>query len=87
MLFELCEEFDKLNLSIVANTEVMEMEVDSTLLQDIQKGQLEDEKIQEMKRNIKKEKSLRIMEDDQGVLWYKGTICVPNVKELKEKIL
>jgi hypothetical protein len=44
-MFELCEEFDKLNLSIVANTEVMEMEVDSTLLQDIQKGQLEDEKI------------------------------------------
>jgi hypothetical protein len=40
-----------------------------------------------MKRNIKKEKSLGIMEDDQGVLWYKGTICVPNVKELKEKIL
>jgi hypothetical protein len=25
--FELCEEFDKLNLRIVANTEVMEMEV------------------------------------------------------------
>jgi hypothetical protein len=45
MPFELCEEFDKLNLSIVANTEVMEMEVDSTLLQDIQTGQLEDEKI------------------------------------------
>jgi hypothetical protein len=30
--FELCEEFDKLNLRIVTNTEVMEMEVDSTLL-------------------------------------------------------
>jgi hypothetical protein len=27
------------------------------------------------------------MEDDQGVLWYKGRICVPNVKELKDKIL
>jgi hypothetical protein len=26
-------------------------------------------------------------EDDEGVLWYKGMICVPNVKELKEKIL
>jgi hypothetical protein len=49
MSFELCEEFDKLNLSIVANTKVMEMGVDSTLLQDIQKGQLEDEKIQEIK--------------------------------------
>jgi hypothetical protein len=44
MPFALCEEFDKLNLRIVANTEVMEMEVGSSLLQEIQKGQLEDEK-------------------------------------------
>jgi hypothetical protein len=56
MPFDLCEEFDKLNLRIVANTEVMEMEVGSSLLQEIQKGQLEDEKIQEIKRNIKEEK-------------------------------
>jgi hypothetical protein len=27
------------------------------------------------------------MEDDQGVLWYKGRICVPNIKELKDTIL
>jgi hypothetical protein len=27
------------------------------------------------------------MEDDQGVLWYKGRIYVPNVKELKDKKL
>ncbi len=32
MPFELCEEFDKINLRIVANTEVMEMEVGSSLL-------------------------------------------------------
>jgi hypothetical protein len=32
MPFELCEEFDKLNLRIVANAEVMEMEVGSSLL-------------------------------------------------------
>jgi hypothetical protein len=32
MLFELCEEFNKLNLRIIANTEVMEMEVGSSLL-------------------------------------------------------
>jgi hypothetical protein len=51
--FELCKEFDKLNLRIIANTEVMEMELGSTPLQDIQKGQLEDEKIQEIKHNIK----------------------------------
>jgi hypothetical protein len=69
MSFELCEEFGKLNLRIVANSEVMEMEVGSSLLQKIQKGQQEDEKIQEIKRNIKKEKSPGFSKDDKGVLW------------------
>jgi hypothetical protein len=87
MPFELCREFDKLNLTIVVNTEAMEMEVGSGLLQEIQKGQLEDEKVQEIKRNIKEEKSLDFTEDDEGVLWYKGRICVPNVMELMDKIL
>jgi hypothetical protein len=87
MPFELCEEFDKINLRIVANTKAMEMEVGSSLHQEIQRGQLEDEKVQEIKRNMKEEKSPGFLEDDEGVLWYKGRICVPNVKELKEKIL
>jgi hypothetical protein len=87
MPFELCEEFDKLNLRIIANTRAMEMEVGSSLLQEIRRGQQEDEKVQEIKRNIKEEKSPGFSEDDEGVLWYKGRICVPNVKELKEKIL
>jgi hypothetical protein len=87
MSFELCEEFDKLNLRIIANTEVMQMEVGSSVLQEIRRGQEEDEKIQEIKRNINEEKSLGFLKDDQGVLWYKGRICVPNVKELKDKIL
>jgi hypothetical protein len=86
-VFELCEEFNNLNLRIVANTEAMEMEVGSSLLQAIQRGQVEDEKIQEIKRNIKEEKSPGFLKDDEGVLWYKGRICVPNVKELKDKIL
>jgi hypothetical protein len=87
MLFELCEEFDKLNLRIVVNTEAMEMEVGSSLPQEIQRGQLEDEKVQEIKRNIREEKSPGFLEDDEGVLCYKGRICVPNDKELKDKIL
>jgi hypothetical protein len=37
--------------------------------------------------NIKEEKSPDFIEDDQGVLWYIGSICVPNVMELKDKIL
>jgi hypothetical protein len=87
MPFELCEEFDKLNLRIIANTEAIEMEVGSSLLQEIRRGQLEDEKVQEIKRNIKEEKSPSFSKDDERVLRYKGRICVSNVKELKNKIL
>jgi hypothetical protein len=87
ILFELCEEFDKLNLKIIANTEVMEMKVDSTLLQDIRECQVEDEMIEEIKRNIKEEKSLEFMEDGKGVLWYQRRICVPDIKELEDRIL
>jgi hypothetical protein len=87
MQIELCEEFNRLNLRLVTNIEVVTMEVDSILPQDIQKGQLEDEKIPEIKCNIKEGKSPRFTEDEQGVLWYKGRICVPDIKELKEKIL
>jgi hypothetical protein len=87
MPFELCEEFDKLNLRIVANAEAMEMEVGSSIIQEIRRGQLEDEKIQGIKCNIKGEKLPGFSEDDEGVLWYKGRICMPNVKGLKDKIL
>jgi hypothetical protein len=48
---------------------------------------LEDEKIQEIKHYIKEEKSLGFLEDEEGVLWYKRRICVPNIRELKDKIL
>jgi hypothetical protein len=60
-----------LNLRIIAYMEVMEIEVGSSLLQGIHRGQLEDEKILEIKHNIK-EKSSGFMEDDQGVMWYKA---------------
>jgi hypothetical protein len=69
MPFELFEEFDKLNLRIVANTKATKMEVGSNLLEEIQKGQVEDEKIQEIKHNIKEEKSPDFSEDEEGVLW------------------
>jgi hypothetical protein len=65
----------------------MEMEVGSSLLQQIRRGQVEDEKIQEIKCNIKEQKSPSFSEADEGVLWYKGRISVLDIKELKDKIL
>jgi hypothetical protein len=52
-----CEELDKLNHRIIVNTKAVEREVGSSLLQEIRRGHLEDEKVQEIKYNIKEEKS------------------------------
>jgi hypothetical protein len=49
----------------------MKMEVGSSLLQEIHRGQVEDEMIQEIKRNIKEDKLPGFLEDEQGVPWYK----------------
>jgi hypothetical protein len=37
--------------------------------------------------NISKGKSPGFTEDNQGVFWYKGRICVLDVKEIKDIIL
>jgi hypothetical protein len=77
MSFDLCEEFDKLNLRIVENTEAMEMEVGSNLLHEIWKHQVEDKKIQEIKHNIKEEKSLGFLKDENECCGTKkGFVCL-----------
>jgi hypothetical protein len=63
------------------------MEVDSTLEQDIQKGQLDDAKIQEIKEQIMEDKTSGFRVDEQGTLWYKKRLCVAEVKEIRELIL
>jgi hypothetical protein len=87
LLPKFCTEFEKLNLGWVSNTEVVEMEVDSTLEQDIPKGQLEYARIQEIKEQIKEDKAPGFSIDDQGTLWYKKRICVLEIKEIRESIL
>jgi hypothetical protein len=87
LLSEFCTEFEKLNLGWISNAEVVEMEVDSTLEHDIRRGQLEDAKIQEIKEQIKGDKAPGFNVDDQGTLWYKKRICIPDLKEIRESIL
>jgi hypothetical protein len=65
LLPDFCKEFEKLNLGSVSRTEVVTMEVDSTLEQGIQKGQLEDAKIQEIKEQIKEEKAPGFIVDEK----------------------
>jgi hypothetical protein len=84
---EFMKEFETLNLGIVAYTEGVTLEVESTLEQEIRKGQLEDGEIKEIKAIMEKGKSPDFTEDDQGTIWFRKRICVPDVGDLRETIL
>jgi hypothetical protein len=82
---ELCAEFEHLNLGIVTNA--MEIEVTPTLEQEICKGQLEDEKLKEIAKNVEIGKAPRFSKDANGTLWFGKRICVPEVKAIRDTIL
>jgi hypothetical protein len=84
---ELCWEMAQLNLGIVASSETLTLEIESTLEKDIRKGQLTDDKIAEYRKLIKLGKVPEFREDEQGTVWFKNRICVPEIKELQETIL
>jgi hypothetical protein len=84
---DLMKEFEKLKLGMVAHTQEVTLEIESTLEQDIRKGQLEDTEIQEIKETMEKGKAPDFTEDDQGTIWFRNRICVPDVGDIKETIL
>jgi hypothetical protein len=83
---ELLKEIKYLNLAIV-NDATVAMEVEPTLEVEIQKGQLEDAKLKEIRQLIKDNKTSAFSEDSRGILWLGKRICIPNLKHLKELIL
>jgi hypothetical protein len=51
------------------------------------KGQIGDAKIQEIKDLITEGRGPEFMEDEQGTIWFKDRICVPDIGSLRETIL
>jgi hypothetical protein len=84
---ELCWEMEQLNLGMLNNMEATIMKVESTLEEEIRKGQESDEKIKEIKTQISLGKALDFIEDDQGTIWFKKRICVPEIEHLRQLIL
>jgi hypothetical protein len=84
---EMCWEMEQLNLSMLNNMEATVMEVESTFEQEICKGQEGDEKIKEIKTLIGLGKAPDFTEDEQGTLWFKKRICVPEIEHLRQPIL
>ncbi|WVZ88949.1 hypothetical protein U9M48_035416 [Paspalum notatum var. saurae] len=76
---ELATEFDRLS--------TVSTEFEPTLEQEIRKGQLNDEKIKEIKELIKLDKAPRFRLDADGTVWHGDRICVPNIRSIRELIL
>jgi hypothetical protein len=85
MSAELCAKMEHLNLSFVTNA--MELVIEPTLEQEIRKGQLEDEKLKEIAENVVLGKALGFRIDENGTLWFRKRICVPEVKAIRDVIL
>jgi hypothetical protein len=84
---ELCWEMERLNLGIIYHTEAMTIEIEPALEQEIRKGQLIDSKIKEIKTLIGLRKAPDFMKDEQGTIWFRKKICVPDIHHLCELIL
>jgi hypothetical protein len=85
--YELAKEFDRLSLEFLNNTQGVTIELETTLEQDIRKGQKDDEKINKIWQLIKDGKGKDFHEDAEGVVWFKDRLCVPNIKSIRELIL
>jgi hypothetical protein len=84
---ELMKEFEKLNLGMAAHTEGVTLEVESTLEKQIREGQLQDVEIREIRDTMERGKAPDFIEDDQGTIWFKNRICVPDLGDLRKMIL
>jgi hypothetical protein len=84
---EIVEDFMRLNLGIVAHTKGVIIDVEPTFEQEIHKGQIGDAKIQEIKDLITEGRGPEFTEDEQGTVWFKDMICVPDIESLRETIL
>jgi hypothetical protein len=81
------EELEKLSLEIVEEGQLNELRVKYTLEDQICQAQKECPEIQEVRRLMESGKAADYRLDDQGTLWLKDCICVPQNKEIRDSIL
>ncbi|WVZ63738.1 hypothetical protein U9M48_013346 [Paspalum notatum var. saurae] len=87
MTHELCEVFESLSLGFIHHSTTAAFEAEPTLEQETRRHQKDDEKLQEIRELLKIGKAPHFREDEQGTLWYKNRICVPNVDSIRKLIL
>jgi polyhydroxyalkanoate synthesis regulator phasin len=83
----LYEEMERLSLEIVDEGQLNELRVKYTLEELIQQAQKGCPEIEEVKTLMARGKAADYRLDEQGRLWLKDRICVPQNKDIRESIL
>jgi hypothetical protein len=78
------EEFVKLNLVLCGPMTPSTLEIVPTLMKEIQEAQKLDEEIRKIKDLIQQGKDKTFHEDEQGTVWFKKRICVPDQHNLRQ---
>src|SRR3954465_2440270 len=81
------QEMEDFRMELVSEGFLASIELQPTLISQIKEAQKGNSSIDRIKRRIGTGKVPGFTEDKQGVLWYKGRLCVAADSELKEVIL
>jgi hypothetical protein len=83
----LYEELERLSLEIVEEGQLNELRVKYTLEDQIRQAQKGCPEIQEVKSQMERGKAADYRLGDQGMLWLKDRICIPQNREIRDLIL
>ncbi|KAK1609082.1 hypothetical protein QYE76_032755 [Lolium multiflorum] len=83
----LYQEFEQFRLELVSEGYLASIELQPTLISQIKEAQKGNASIDGIKSQIAAGKAPGFTEDEEGVLWYNGRLCVPSDSELKQVIL
>ncbi|KAK1651502.1 hypothetical protein QYE76_069307 [Lolium multiflorum] len=81
------EEFEQFRLELVSEGYLASIELQPTLIGQIKEAQKGNASIAGIKSQMAAGKAPGFTEDEEGVLWYDGRLCVPSDSELKQVIL
>jgi hypothetical protein len=84
---QLQEEMARLNVHIVPQGYVRQLSVQPTLEEKIRKAQETDENLVKICKHTGENKAPDFRVDDQGTLWYKNRICVPEDGNFQQTIM
>ena len=79
----LCAEMEEMNLGMFAQGTVSNLELVLTLREQIIAAQRNDEGIAHIKRRLKDGEDLCFKQDQDGVIWFKNRLVVPENLELR----